>query len=179
MRHSQSEALTLVASGYPDVQRSLNAILLQADEVLVKPFEVKQLTGLLDKKRLTSKPSLSPAKEGVASILDRDLAILMQRWLARVKAVKELAALPLPAKERTTYLPKMIKNITARLRATRDLEAVDSPSQAAIAHGQSRYRRGYTAPLIVQELRLLQVSIFETIHVTCPPWISLRSCQTL
>jgi CheY-like chemotaxis protein len=164
MRHTQPEALTLVTSDYPDVQRAMDAILLQADEVLVKPFEAKQLTGLMDKKKLTSTPSPHPAKEGAASILDRDLAILMQRWLARVEKVEELAALPLPAKERTAYLPEMIKNITARLRGIRDIEAVDSPSPAAVAHGQSRYRQGYTAPLVVQESRLLQVSIFETIE---------------
>jgi hypothetical protein len=28
------------------------AILLQADEILVKPFDVKQLTGLIDRKKL-------------------------------------------------------------------------------------------------------------------------------
>jgi hypothetical protein len=34
----------------------------------------------------------------------------------------------------------------------------------SIGHGISRYRQRYTAPLIVQESRLLQVSIFETIQ---------------
>ena len=87
----------------------------------------------------------------------------MQRWLARVEQLSELAAIPLPASERTAFLPGMIKSITARLRGSRDVEAVDSPSPAAVSHGQSRYRQGYTAPMIVQESRLLQVSIFETI----------------
>lgn len=164
MRHTQPEALTLVASGFPDVQRAMNAILLQADEVLVKPFDGKQLAGLIEKRTSTSKPVPKPAKESVASILDRDLEILMQRWLARVQQVGELAALPLAASERTKYLPEMIGSITARLRGIRDIEAIDSPSPTAVAHGQCRYRQGYTAPLIVQESRLLQVSIFETIE---------------
>jgi hypothetical protein len=34
----------------------------------------------------------------------------------------------------------------------------------SIGHGISRYRQRYTAPLTVQESRLLQVSIFETIQ---------------
>src|SRR5208337_1655341 len=93
MRHSQPESLTLVVSDYPDVQKAMNAILLQADEVLVKPFDAKQLAGLMDQERLTSLPSLRPVKEGVASILDRDCAILTQRWLARVEQVEELAAI--------------------------------------------------------------------------------------
>jgi CheY-like chemotaxis protein len=167
MRHSQPDVLNLVCSGYPDVQQSLAAVLLQADEVLVKPFAVEQLAGLIDKRRLTSRRFPQRAKESVASILDRDVAITMERWLSRVERITELAALPLAAKERTEYLPAMIGSITARLRAVpavRAIEAIDSASLTAAAHGQLRYRQGYTAPLIVQESRILQVCIFETIE---------------
>jgi CheY-like chemotaxis protein len=164
MRHSQPNALTLVVSDFPDVQKAMNAILLQADEILVKPFDAKQLSGLMEKGKLTSLPSSKPAREGAAAILERDAPILIERWLERVEGAEALAALPIPAKERSAYLPAMIGSIVARLRGTRDIEAVDCPSAAATAHGQSRYRQGYTAPLIVQESRLLQVSIFETIQ---------------
>jgi CheY-like chemotaxis protein len=164
MRHSQPQALTLVVSDYPDVQKAMNAILLQADEVLVKPFDGKRLAGLMDKERLTSLPSLTQAKEGIAAILDRDVAILIQRWLERVGLVKELVAIPLAASERSGYLPEMIRSITTRLRGTREIDEADIPNHAAVVHGQCRYRQGYTAPMIVQESRLLQVSIFETVE---------------
>jgi len=163
MHHFQPEALTLVVSDFPDVQKAMAAILLQADEVLVKPFDVEQLPKLINKRKLTSKPSPPPAKENVASILDRDLAITMQRWLSRVEQLAELNSLSLTVKQRTEYLPEMMRNITARLRADRAIEAVENHSPAAVAHGQLRYRQGYTAPLIVQESRMLQVCIFETI----------------
>ena len=164
MRHFQPEALTLVVSDFPDTQKAMATILLQADEVLVKPFDVEQLPELLSKRRLTSKPSPTPAKENVASILDRDVAITIQRWLSRVEQVAELNSLALTVKQRTEYLPEMMRNITARLRADRTIEAVENPSPAAVAHGQLRYRQGYTAPLIVEESRMLQVCIFETIE---------------
>ena len=163
MHHFQPEALTLVVSDFPDVQKAMSAILLQADEVLVKPFDVEQLPKLINKRKLASKPSPTPAKESVASVLDRDVAITIQRWLLRVEQVKELNSPSLTAKQRTEYLPEMMRNITARLRADRTIEAVENPSPAAVAHGQLRYRQGYTAPLIVQESRMLQVCIFETI----------------
>jgi len=35
MRHSQPDALTLLVSGYPDVQSAMAAILLEAEEVIV------------------------------------------------------------------------------------------------------------------------------------------------
>ena len=164
MRHTQPGALTLVVSDYPDVQKAMNAVLLQADEVSVKPFDAKRLAGLMDRSRMDSLLPLVQAKEGIDSILERDLALLMQRWLARVEQVPELAALPLTPGDRTAYLPEMMKSIIARLRVNRHLEVLDNPSPAAVIHGQSRYRQGYTAPLIVQESRLLQVSIFETIQ---------------
>jgi len=146
------------------VQKAMDAILLQADEVLVKPFDVEQLAGLIDKRMLTFKSSPKPGKEGVASILDRDIAITMKRWLSRVEQVSELSSLPLSAEQRTEHLPEMMKDITARLRADRAIEVVDRASPAAVAHGQTRCLQGYTAPQIVQESRILQVCIFETIE---------------
>jgi CheY-like chemotaxis protein len=163
MRHTQPNALTLVASDFPDVKRAMDAILLQADEVLVKPFDAAQLAGLLDKRKSTVKPE-KKTKESVALILDRDVAILIGRWLERVERVKELAGIPLTAKERTAYLPEIVQNLSTRLRGARDIEALDSPSAAAVKHGQIRFRQGYTPPLIVQESRILQVCIFETIE---------------
>jgi len=168
MRHFQPEVLTLVVSDHPDVQMAMTAILLQADEVLVKPFDVEQLIPFIEKKQLTSNPSAQPAKENVASILDRDAAITIQRWLSRVEQAKELTSRPLAAKERTEYLPEIIRNMTTRLRAVRSVDAIDYPSPAAVAHGRLRYHQGYTAPMIVQESRILQVSIFETIQRNLP-----------
>src|SRR5579864_2802477 len=75
MRHTQPEALTLVVSGFPDVQEAMSAILLQADEVLVKPFDVKQLAELIRRKKQESKRSPKVQKESVASILERDVSI--------------------------------------------------------------------------------------------------------
>ena len=82
----------------------------------------------------------------------------------RVGHSKELASVPLTDTERTAHLPEIIKNIVARLRQTRALEAIAIPSPAAVSHGQLRFRQGYTAPMMVQESRILQVSIFETIQ---------------
>ncbi len=163
MRHTQPEALTLVASDFPDTKRAMDAILLQADEVLVKPFDAGRLAGLMEKTKSNVK-SPKKAKESVASILDHDVSILIERWLERVERVTELAAIPITRKERTAYLPEIVENLSTRLRGVRDIEALDNPSVAAVKHGELRFRQGYTPPLIVQESRILQVSIFETIE---------------
>src|SRR3979490_1167547 len=58
MRHSQPDALTLLVSGYPDVKSAMAAILLEADEIIVKPFEVGKLAELVRDKVLTRKPAV-------------------------------------------------------------------------------------------------------------------------
>ena len=47
MRHFQPKALTLIVSGYPDVQRAMDTIALEADEIIVKPFDFKRLPDLI------------------------------------------------------------------------------------------------------------------------------------
>src|SRR6202049_3032018 len=69
MRHSQPDALTLLVSGYPDVKSAMEAIFLQADEIIVKPFEVGKLAELVHEKMLARKPAARTPKERVAAIL--------------------------------------------------------------------------------------------------------------
>src|SRR5258708_32578836 len=60
MRHSQPAALTMLVSGYPDVQSAMAAILLEADVILVKPFEVGRLPALVPHKMATPRPAARP-----------------------------------------------------------------------------------------------------------------------
>ncbi len=50
MRHTNPEAVTLVFTGYPALQEAMNAILLQADEILVKPMMIPALVALIREK---------------------------------------------------------------------------------------------------------------------------------
>ena len=63
LRHSQPHALTLLVGGYPDVQSAMAAILLEADEIIVKPFEMGRLAELVREKMLARKPA-APARKG-------------------------------------------------------------------------------------------------------------------
>jgi DNA-binding response OmpR family regulator len=164
MHHFQPAALTLVISGFPDVKEAMAAILLQADEVLVKPFDIANLADLIRKRTEGRKPAHVPSKKSVATILEDDAALTIERWLIRSQEVKELSALQVANTERTAYVPEILESIVSRLREERVVEAIARPSPAAVVHGKVRYLQGYTVPLIVQESRILQVCIFETIQ---------------
>src|SRR6202042_3999416 len=115
MRHIQPKAITLLVSGYPDVKSAMGAILLEADEIIVKPFEAKTLADLIHDKLLTRKPMASPPKEKVAEILQRCISLIVEGWLARVKSNTELSRVPLSDQERTGYLPKLLDDLIVRL----------------------------------------------------------------
>src|SRR5271170_2454277 len=76
MRHSQPNALTMLVSGYPDVQSAMAAILLEADEIVVKPFEIGRFTELVRERLLTRKPAARLEKETVAEILARSTIVV-------------------------------------------------------------------------------------------------------
>ena len=80
-----------------------------------------------------------------------------------MELLEELSRIRLPHGGRTRYLPEMIKGITDRLRGTREIEAVNNLAHVG-CHGQVGHGQCYSAHLIVQESRILQVCIFETIE---------------
>jgi len=165
MRHSQPDALTLLVSGYPDVQSAMAAILLEADEIIVKPFEVGRLAELVREKMNTRKPAVRLEKERVGVILQRCITGIVEDWLVRAKQSRELNHLPLNDSERTGHLPKLVEDLVVRLSkpsSTKDSDAISS--DAAIAHGQLRYLQGYTPAMLVHESRILQVTLFGTLQ---------------
>jgi len=166
MRHAQPNALTMLVSGYPDVESAMAAILLEADEVVVKPFEIGRLTELVREKVINRKPTKRLDKERVGAILQRCASNIVESWLARVKQSRELSAVPLGDEERTGHLPKLVEDLALRLSkpsaTSQDSDAIFSA--AAVAHGKLRYQQGYTPAMLVHESRILQVTIFGTLQ---------------
>ena len=166
MRHSQPNALTMLVSGYPDVQSAMAAILLEADEIVVKPFEIGRLTELVNQKMLNRKSTKQLDKERVGVILQRSVSSIVENWLTRAKQSSELNCLLLSDEERTGHLPKLVEDLALRLSkssaTTKDSDATFSA--AAVVHGQLRYQQGYTPAMLVHESRILQVTIFGTLQ---------------
>ena len=162
MRHTHPKAVTLVLSGFPAVQEAMTAILLEADEILVKPVHLADIAELIQKK--LSNPSARKAmiKERVASILERDADPTIQNWMSRVEQNEELAAHSLNYRERAGHLPLLLGDLVRRLRLAPNAKV--PVSSAAREHGNLRRIQGYTVPMVVEESRILQVSIFSTLQ---------------
>jgi DNA-binding response OmpR family regulator len=165
MRHTQPDALTLLVSGYPDVKSAMDAILLEADDIIVKPFEAGKFAELVHDKLLTRKPTAPTPKERVATILQRCTSEIVDDWLAKVKKSKELNHVSLSDQERAGYLPKLIDDLIIRLvEPNVPGEKSDSLSKAAVAHGKMRQMQGYTPAMLVHDSRILQSTLFGTLR---------------
>jgi DNA-binding response OmpR family regulator len=162
MRHTHPDALTVILSGYPAVDEAMSAILSQADEIFAKPIRIGALKELI-RKRLDEPHTIKRVKpESVASILERETETTIQNWLDSVEQDAELTSIPLTRIERTGHLPKLLRDLIIRLRLDSGLKA--PISIAARDHGEMRLEQGYTATMVVEESRILQVSIFSTLQ---------------
>jgi ActR/RegA family two-component response regulator len=158
MRNAHPKAVTLVYSGYLEMAKAANAILLQADHILLKPLNIQDLIMLICE-RLGGRPKATRSgTESVASILETEADQIIHLWLSQVQNDKELMNIPLSSSERTENLPLLLLDLVERLRYPQTASIV------AQEHGRQRGKQGYTVPLIVEESRMLQASIFQTIQ---------------
>jgi len=105
-------------------------------------------------------------KERVGAVLQRCVPGVVEGWLARAKQSHDLNRLLLSDEQRTGHLPRLVEDLARRLgqssASAKDSDA--SPSPAAAAHGETRYRQGYTPAMLVHESRILEVTIFGTLQ---------------
>jgi hypothetical protein len=101
----------------------------------------------------------SAGTESVADILEQQLDPTIQEWMRLVEKEPELSRIRLNFQERTGHL---LHDVIARLRLDKGSKA--PVSVAASHHGELRLKQGYTAAMVVDESRILQVSIFSTLH---------------
>jgi hypothetical protein len=100
--------------------------------------------------------------EIVADMLEREVNHVIQEWLMRVNKEPDLMRIPLNHEERTGHLPHLLHDVIKRLRLDSGTKA--PISKVAAEHGDLRCKQDYTVAMMVEESRLLQVSIFTTLH---------------
>jgi CheY-like chemotaxis protein len=163
MRHANPLAVTLLLSAFPEMTAAAQAILHQADEILVKPMNLLSLIQII-KQRLASGPQRTREIETVATILERSTESTILGWFERVEADHGLMSIPMNYEQRSGHLPLLFRELILRLRSQQPIGTKELKSANAAAHGHNRFRQGYTAAMLVEESRILQVSIFHTLQ---------------
>jgi hypothetical protein len=125
------------------------------------------LTVPIEQTALRSHEKSQPtSKESVAAILTRCKTALIADWLTRSKKTPQLNHFHLTDEQRTGHLPKLLNDLVTRLGKAnipnKDSDAASSP--AAVEHGKLRRTQGYSSAMLIHESRILQVTIFGTLH---------------
>jgi len=163
MRHANPEAVTMLLSSFPEMSAAANAILMQTDEILVEPMKVPDLIEAI-KQRLAKGPLHKRKVETLAAILERTTEDGIADWYEEVEKEETLMAVPLSREARCKHLPQLFRDLARRLLALQPLGTRELKSEAASSHGFDRRRQGYTAAMMVEESRILQVTIFHTLQ---------------
>jgi DNA-binding NarL/FixJ family response regulator len=164
MRHSNPKAVTLIFSGYPEMKEAAAAILLQADEILVKPMKPETLVETIRDRLSRGKQTPPRAVESVANILEYETQSTIQDWLLRVELEPNITVIPMGFEGRCAHLPALFRDLIHRLRHPLPLGSKALVSDAAAEHGVTRRRQGYSPAMMVEESRMLQVSLFQTLQ---------------
>jgi len=168
MRNAQPKAVTLIFSAYPEMSQAAAAILSQTDEILVKPLEVEELVQSIRERLTAGAPPAPCAVEDVAGILERQSQSTIEDWLRSVRLDPEANSVQLDDEKRCAHLPRLFSDLICRLRFPLPLGSHALVSTAAAEHGLLRRQQGYTAAMLVEESRMLQVSIFQTLQNNLP-----------
>jgi CheY-like chemotaxis protein len=162
MRHAHPNAITVVLSGYPAMEVATADILLQVDEIIAKPIGLAQIAEIISKKLSNPKARMPLNKERVSTILQSAMDSTIRNWMTRVEGNEELTAIKLSSQDRMGHLPLLLGELVRRLHLVPTTQALIS--KAAREHGVLRRKQGYTIAMVVEEPRILQLTIFETLQ---------------
>jgi CheY-like chemotaxis protein len=163
MRNANPKAVTLIFSGYPAMKEAAAAILAQADGILVKPLSVEKLIETLHD-WIDRGPTAATPQRLLADVLEQETETTIADWLQRVDSEPTVITVRLSPAERCQHLPQLFRDLVFRLRFPLPLGTRALVSESAEEHGSRRRRQGYTAAMMVEESRMLQVSIFQMLQ---------------
>ncbi len=163
MRHANPKAVTLLLSAYPQLAAATQAIVLQADEILTKPIDMTSLVNVI-RQRTAAGPAGRRETLSVGEILSRHTETIMRLWFEYLQEDGEVSSIPMTYDQRCAHLPQLFRELVSRLQSTQVLGSHRKLSAAAVLHGKKRYQQGYSAAMLVDEARMLRVSIFQTLQ---------------
>jgi YesN/AraC family two-component response regulator len=163
MRHANPSAVTLLLSAFAHMKAAAEAILLQTDEILVKPMDIAALVDVIQH-RVAVGPVRHRVVESVASILARTTQASIEEWYRLVQTNRLVMSVPMSRALRCRHLSQLFRDLVSRLHSSEPIGTTQLVSPAADLHGLDRRRQGYSAAMLVEESRMLQVSIFQTLQ---------------
>jgi hypothetical protein len=104
------------------------------------------------------------ALESVAAILERTALTTIRAWYELALLNEILMGVPMSREQRCSHLPRLFRNLVFRLRSPMISGTKEQFTEDAAKHGVARRKQGYSAAMMVEEARMLEISIFKSLH---------------
>jgi ActR/RegA family two-component response regulator len=164
MRRTHPGCVNFILTGYPAFETALQAIRNQVDDYLVKPADVRELMTSLRSKLNTPRSAGKLMTQRLADFLRENADEIAGRALLAMKSDPRLSAVPLADEQRLHHVPGLLNGIIQQLEARAPGE-LDATIQAGGArHGAVRRQQSYSEEMLVDDVRLLDASIYDTIQ---------------
>jgi ActR/RegA family two-component response regulator len=164
MRRTQPKCLTFILTGYPAIETALKAIRSQVDDYLLKPTPIAELVDVIERKLKSAerRPVRPIASKRISDIIRENIARIVQHTLAAMKTEQALAALPLTDEQFVFPFASLLEEL-ADLMASAPASTFKKSLDAAAMRGRIQLLQGYSIPLIIASLRLLENAVYEVI----------------
>jgi CheY-like chemotaxis protein len=164
MRYINPKCVAMLLTSFPEMDVAAKALLRQADEILLKQEDFTILVESIKRRIATGSAHPRTNIETVATILKRVAPDCVVDWLREVQLDSTLTRVPLSSEERCAHLPQVFRDLVARLEMALPFGTKGPRSATAAKHGVTRRQQGYSAAMMVEESRILQVCIFHTLE---------------
>lgn len=163
MRRTQPDCVNLILTGYPAFETALEAIRNHVDDYLTKPADVDYIFNVIETKLKNPQPRRPVATRNLTSILRDNRDGILSHCLREMKSYPGLAQLQLTDDERANNYGQLLRLLVDNL-ALGFKEPNPAMLEAAAKHGKMRKQHGYTAAMIVDDVRCLCAAINHTIQ---------------
>jgi hypothetical protein len=102
--------------------------------------------------------------ETVAAILERSVQSGIKAWFKRIQTDEKAMSILLSYEQRSGPLPQVFRDVVSRLLSSKPIGSKELVSAAAVQHGLERRKQKYTSAMMVEDSRMLQVTIFDTLQ---------------
>jgi ActR/RegA family two-component response regulator len=164
MRRTQPRCINFILTGYPAFEAALQAIRSHVDHYLIKPAHVEELVATIQAKLADPEADNPLPLKQVSAILREHASQITATVLEKMKREIEFTRLSISDEERIDHIPELLASLCEQLDSREPDDISLQVTQAAFRHGTVRYQQSYGIAMIIDEVRLLDKSIYETIQ---------------
>ena len=135
------------------------------DDYLLKPAPISELVDAIERKLKSAerRPVRPNASKRISEIIRENIAKIVQLTLAAMKTEPELADLPLTDEQRVFPFASLLEELAGMLAASDPDNTIKKNMHSSAMRGHIRRLQGYSIPLIIASLRLLENAVYEVI----------------